>query len=75
MPVPAHLVQEAERIMAFLRLAPDTWTSTYILRKQVLRTGDTAGVRRLLVKLEDAGSIEADRSCGNNTRWRVKRHD
>lgn len=75
MAVPAYLVQEAEKLMTYLRQAPDTWTSTYILRKQVLRTGDTAGVRRLLVKLEAAGSIEADRSCGNNTRWRVKRHD
>lgn len=72
--VPAHLVQEAERIMAFLRQAPDMWTTTYILRKQVVKTGDTAGVRRLLNRLEQAGSIESDRSCSNSTRWRVKQH-
>lgn len=74
MAVPAHLVPEAEKLMAHLRSAPDIWTTTYILRKHVLRTGDTAGVRRLLTRLEEAGSIEADRSCPNNTRWRAKQH-
>lgn len=73
MSIPAYLVEASASVLRFLRSRPGGWASTTTLR-HALKTSDTAGTRRLLVRLERAGAIEADRSCANITRWRVTPH-